>query len=96
MICEKCLKWYHQVCIGKTEEQLQNEYPNEYICKQCEDLNSNNNKGAEQKEEKKKISILTTEAGKENNEIEMDESKWEKKYQKMEEENKQLKKEITK
>ena len=37
VICEDCFLWTHYRCLGKTEEQIKREFPDQFVCKECTD-----------------------------------------------------------
>ena len=57
VLCEKCFIWTHYRCLGKTEEQIEKEYPHQLVCKECTD-GKEVEKSVDKKE--KKVTIHAT------------------------------------
>ena len=55
VICEKCFLWTHYRCLGKTEEQIEREFPDQFVCKECTDKKVEEEQSKDKKA--KKVSI---------------------------------------
>ena len=55
VICENCFLWTHYRCLGKTEEQIKREFPDQFVCKECTDKKVEEEQSKDKKA--KKVSI---------------------------------------